>query len=116
MKFLVDEQLPQLLSEWIISKGYDSIRVSSLGTQSVSDSEIRAKSMTERRVVISKDEDFFNSYLLQKQPYKLIFITTGNIKNRALLDLFRAEFETVLSHLQTHDLVEINRTLLKVWF
>ena len=115
MKFLVDEQLPQILSEWIISKGYDSIHVSSLGSQSVSDSEIRAKSMNEKRVVITKDEDFFNSYLFQKQPYKLIFITTGNIKNRALLDLFRAEFKTVLSYLQTHDLVELNRTLLKVW-
>jgi predicted nuclease of predicted toxin-antitoxin system len=117
MKFLVDEQLPQLLSEWIVSKGFDSIHVCTLGTtSSVSDSDIRLRSMTEERIVITKDEDFFNSYIFQKQPYKLIFVTTGNCKNRALLDLFRYQFEHLCVLLQQHHLIEINQTTVKIWF
>lgn len=32
MKFLVDEQLPKLLAEWINTKGFDAIHVATLGT------------------------------------------------------------------------------------
>jgi predicted nuclease of predicted toxin-antitoxin system len=64
MKFLVDEQLPALLADWIISKGYDAIHVFTLGTEiSVLDSDIRTISMTEKRVVITKDKECENLVL-----------------------------------------------------
>nr|WP_177225850.1 DUF5615 family PIN-like protein [Arsenicibacter rosenii] len=41
MKFIIDEQLPFLLAEWLQSKGYDAIHVSSLSTgNQISDSFI----------------------------------------------------------------------------
>jgi predicted nuclease of predicted toxin-antitoxin system len=117
MKFLVDEQLPPLLADWIISKGFDAAHVFSLGTDtSIFDSDICAISMAEKRIVITKDEDFFNSYIFQKQPYKLIFVTTGNCKNRALLDLFRVQFQHLCQLLEHHNLIEINQTNVKIWF
>lgn len=117
MKFLVDEQLPKLLAEWINTKGFDAIHVATLGTNSsFSDKDIRGVSMAEKRIVITKDEDFFNSYIFQKEPYKLIFVTTGNCKNKALLDLFRSQFEHLCQLLENHNLVEVNQASVKIWF
>lgn len=76
MRFLIDEQLPKLLEEWIINKGFDATHVATPGTNtSFSDKKVRRVSMAEKRIVITNDEDFFNSYVFQREPYKLIFIT-----------------------------------------
>lgn len=117
MKFLIDEQLPLLLSNWLTEKGFNTKHVVTLGTSnSLTDTEIRALSMAEKRIVITKDEDFFNSYVFKKEPYKLIYITTGNIKNRHLLDIFRTEFAQLLYFLTNHNVIEINRDHIKVWY
>ncbi len=87
MKFLIDEQLPPLLVDWLQEKGYDTIHATALATgDRITDHYICQRSIDEQRVVITKDEDFLTTYLLKKQPYKLIYLTVGNIKNRQLLD------------------------------
>jgi predicted nuclease of predicted toxin-antitoxin system len=117
MKFIVDEQLPPLLCDWIQAKGYDVVHILTLGSaNSISDSNVKALSMAEKRIVITKDEDFFNSYIFQKQPYKLIYITTGNIKNRDLLNIFREKFDKLTALISEHDVIEINRTYIRIWF
>ena len=72
--------------------------------------------MTEQRIVITKDEDFFNAYLFRKEPHKLVFVTTGNIKNRELLDLFRADFQAIETLLQENNLIEMGKQNIKIWF
>lgn len=117
MKFLIDEQLPAILADWLTSKGFDAVHALTLSTnKSLSDKEIRQWSMSEKRIVITKDEDFFNAYVFQKEPYKLIFLTTGNIKNRQLLDLFRANFDHILDLMEKQDIVELKKDFIKVWF
>ena len=117
MKFLIDEQLPAILADWLTSKGFDAVHALTLSTNvSLSDKEIRHWSMREQRIIITKDEYFFNSYIFQKEPYKLIFLTTGNIKNRQLLDLFRANFEHIVELMQKYDVVELKKDFIKVWF
>ncbi|MBO0949990.1 DUF5615 family PIN-like protein [Fibrella forsythiae] len=86
MRFLVDEQLPSLLVDVLISKGHEAIHVSTLGSdERVSDSMIIQESMDGDCVVITKD----NSFLITNQSKKLVYVVTGNIKNRELLNLFR---------------------------
>ena len=117
MKFLIDEQLPVILSTWLLSKGFDAVHIHTLSTNiSLSDKEIRHWSLREKRIVITKDEDFFNSFIFQKEPYKLIYLTTGNIKNRQLLDLFRANINHIIELIEQHDVIEINKDYIKVWF
>ncbi|MEC4884839.1 MAG: DUF5615 family PIN-like protein, partial [Scytonema sp. PMC 1070.18] len=43
------------------------------------DAEINALSIKENRIVITKDKDFLDSFLVNKQPFKLLLVTTGNI-------------------------------------
>lgn len=117
MKFIIDEQLPFLLADWFQSKGYDAVHVSSLGTgNQISDSFICTLSMQEKRIVITKDLDFLNTYIVKNQPYKLIYLTTGNLRNRALLDLFRSSLQQLINHLEESNVIELNQHILKVWF
>ena len=41
--------------------------------------------MVEQRVVITKDADFVNSFLLHGQPHELLLVSTGNISTSELI-------------------------------
>ncbi|MBC7568646.1 MAG: DUF5615 family PIN-like protein [Spirosoma sp.] len=117
MTFLIDEQLPRLLADWLQEKGYDAIHVSALLTDSrISDEFICEQSMLQERTVITKDSDFINTYIVKRQPYKLVYITTGNLRNRPLLDLFRSSFTQLLMALEEAQVIELNQHMLKIWF
>lgn len=108
MKFLVDAQLPPLLAVWLSEKGFDTIHTNDLPARDeTEDHYIRAVAASESRVVITKDSDFYDSHLLQKQPAKLLLITTGNLKNRQLLDLFRRNTSEIIRLFSVYDLVEL---------
>lgn len=110
MRFVIDAQLPKSLSELINSKGYDSIHTLDLPqANSTQDQEILELSIRENRIVITKDNDFLDSYLLIGKPEKLIFVSTGNIKNPILLQLFNSNFESILTLIEKYSLIEINR-------
>ncbi|WP_242057723.1 MULTISPECIES: DUF5615 family PIN-like protein [Nostoc] len=82
MKFLVDAQLPVRLARFLKASGYDAIHTRDLPSQNATpDNEINVISIAEDRILITKDVDFVNSFLTIQQPYKLLLITTGNIKN-----------------------------------
>jgi predicted nuclease of predicted toxin-antitoxin system len=115
MRFLIDEQLPVLLAEVLVSKGYEAIHVSSLGSvEHVSDSMIIQRSLDEDYVVITKDVDFLNSFLIKNQPKKLVYVVTGNIKNRDLLNLFRQLCHKLVEQLTIYSVVEVNRTAMRI--
>lgn len=117
MRFLVDEQLPQLLADWLVEKGHDAIHVSALLTNSkIPDGYICEQSMVEERTVITKDSDFFDTYLIKKQPYKILYITTGNLRNRPLLNLFRASLTQLVNILEESEVVELNQNTIRIWF
>jgi predicted nuclease of predicted toxin-antitoxin system len=110
MKFLVDEQLPGSLVAWLSQEGHDAVHATSLGTEvKISDVDISQESMKQKRIVISKDVDFFNRFLIKKEPWKLLYLTTGNISNRDLLSLFQSNLHQILQLFQNADVVEMNR-------
>ncbi len=65
--------------------------------------------MQEKRIVISKDADFFNRYFRVLEPHKLIFLTTGNINTEELLQLFDRNLELILKEIEVNFIVEITR-------
>lgn len=74
------------------------------------DREINEISIRDSRVVITKDSDFVDSLLLHRQPFKLLLITTGNIRNTALEQLVFENLDSVVNALTTHDYVELSAT------
>jgi predicted nuclease of predicted toxin-antitoxin system len=76
------------------------------------DWRINEISVEELRVVITKDADFVNSFLLTGVPYKLLLVSTGNIGNGTLTALFQKNISSVVTALEAYDYVEITPTLL----
>ncbi len=89
MKFLVDAQLPRSLAAFLRGQGFDVVHTTELPDgNDTTDAEINRLSLSDERVVISKDGDFYDSFSAMKEPYKLLYIRTGNISNAKLIEMF----------------------------
>lgn len=47
--------------------------------------------------------------MLQSAPYKLLLVSTGNIDNNALLDLFTANMAEIANLFESYAFVELDR-------
>jgi predicted nuclease of predicted toxin-antitoxin system len=85
VNFLVDAQLPPALARWIVTQGHQATHVFDLGFHTADDPVIWERARNEQAVIISKDEDFVDRWLLSDQPVSFVWIRKGNCSNRALL-------------------------------
>ena len=85
MKFLVDAQLAPALGQWIVSQGHQAVHVFDLGFHTADDPRIWERARREHEVIVSKDEDFVDHWILSESPVQLVWIRKGNCSNRALL-------------------------------
>lgn len=110
IRFLVDAHLPFRLVRRLREQGYDALHTSELPRGNATpDHEINALSLQEERVVVTKDSDFTQSLVLQGAPYKLLLISTGNISNQALEELFMVHLETLCQLLENHRFVVLGK-------
>jgi predicted nuclease of predicted toxin-antitoxin system len=72
--------------------------------------------MQDQRIVISKDSDFYKHFVLHREPWKLIMVTTGNINNQDLIQIFEAGHDSLFRLLAHHWVVELNPQTLVVHF
>jgi len=109
MKFLVDAQLPYGIVVFLREKGFDALHTNDLpDKERTKDGQIRSISIAEKRIVITKDYDFVDSFIIRKIPEKLLIITTGNIKNKQLFTLWRRNLDLIIYLLEAHNLVEMS--------
>jgi len=98
VKWLIDAQLPRRLADRLNNLGHDAVHTLDLPRENrTADSELCQFAFAESRIVVSKDRNFLDSYLVTGLPPQLLWVTTGNITNRDLLELF----ESLLSELPT---------------
>ncbi|MDP1524200.1 MAG: DUF5615 family PIN-like protein [Rhodocyclaceae bacterium] len=115
MKFLVDAQLPRRLCAWLREVGYDVKHTLDLPLGNrTPDSVILDIAARENRIVVTKDDDFVQSYLVHARPDKLLLISTGNIGNAELENLLRTHRIAILDALENGKFVEISRDALTV--
>ena len=111
MKFIVDAQLPRSLAQLLVSLGYDTIHTLDLPLKNATgDTFINKISINQSRIVISKDSDFYDSFKAKKEPYKLLYLTVGNLRNSQLLSLFSNNINIIVNELNASDVVEMNAT------
>ena len=104
----MDAQLPAKLCEIISSLGVDSVHVDALPNgDETSDLEIIEHADKNDLVVLTKDLNFYHSHMIHNKPRRLLLISTGNIKNRQLFDLFRNNFLRISISLETNSFVEL---------
>lgn len=116
MNFIVDAQLPKSLARLLRDLGHDAVHTLDLLRRNRTDDlEINELSLREQRVVISKDSDFFDRYFEKTEPWKLLYLTVGNIRNSDLLQLFRNNMPAIEHELTHAGVVEMNRVALIVF-
>ena len=110
MKFLIDAQLPRRIARFLRGEEYDVTHTQDLPDgNATAAAEINRISVQEQRVVVTKDADFVQSFLLQQKPYKLLLVATGNIKNSELDQLFQKNINQLVDLFESHSYLELGR-------
>jgi len=110
MRFLIDAHLPKRLAAQLNAAGHDAIHTLDLPLENrTPDTVINQISLAEQRIVVTKDADFRDSHLVNGQPYKLLLVSTGNIRNVDLLSLFASNLERIVAAFQSYSYVELDR-------
>lgn len=109
MKLIVDAQLFIKLCEIVHGLGIESLHVDQLPEgDETADLEIIEYADNNDLIVVTKDFDFYHSFMTLNKPNKLFLITTGNLKNRQLFDLFRKNFILIQNALGRSRFIELN--------
>lgn len=81
----------------------------STGGNRTSDDEICAVADQDDRIVVTKDDDFMYSFLVEGKPGRLLLLSTGNITNAELSGLFRDTLPVLEESFAESDFVELRR-------
>ena len=96
MKFIIDTQLPPRLAKFLAGKGFDAIHTTRFRNGHLLDDEaIRLIAKTEGRIIVSKDVDFFDRYLVKGAPPQVLLLRLGNMSNSDLLARFDAHLRLI---------------------
>lgn len=113
MRFIVDAQLPRSIARSIIAMGDEAVHTLDLPRGNLTtDSEIIRLALRDESIVVTKDQDFVDSFLLRGEPSRLLHITTGNISNAQLIRLIEAHWQQVRSMFTQGSYVELNLSAL----
>lgn len=111
MRFLVDAQLPRRLVAHLRQANLETIHTLDLPEGNrTTDRRINELSIKEQYVVVTKDSDFVESFLLRREPWKLLLVSTGNVGNEELEKLFVSSIERIIDGFDVLDFIELTRT------
>ena len=114
-KYLIDAQLPRKLKYLFQENELDAVHTLDLTkANTTSDHEINLVSIEEERIVVTKDADFVDSFLLTKYPYKLLLVSTGNIRNQDLIEIFEKRITEIDDLFKTCEFLELNHEFLVI--
>lgn len=110
MNFLVDAQLPRRLARLLTAAQHDAVHTLELPRGNrTPDQELCEICRRENRVLVTKASDFTNSFLLRREPPRLLLVSTGNITNDELEALFRTHLVEIVNAFGSSDFVELDR-------
>ena len=99
MRFLVDNQLPASLADWLRAQGHDARHVLELGLAQSKDNPIWRLATEQNFNVITKDEDFAEWVRRGRAGPVVVWVRIGNASNPTLLARFERGFPLVLKQL-----------------
>ena len=96
IKFMVDTQLPPTLTIGLVKHGYMATHPAYLPAgAAMTDRQIREYAIAEDCIIITKDRDFFDYFMVKGAPPRVLLLQFGNIKNKDLSLQFDAHFEQI---------------------
>ena len=96
LRFIVDTQLPPSLAEFFRRRGFDATHVVDYPSGALTqDDEIISIAIIEKRIIVTKDIDFFDYFILKNYPPAVLLLQMGNIKNRDLFFIIDNHLDTI---------------------
>lgn len=102
MKFVVDQQLPPVLADWLRRQGFDAVHTRDVHRRDATDIEIWDWARENERIVVSKDEDFVTLHA-SRGGARLVWIRLGNCDNPTLLARVEAMWPAIVQRLLLGD-------------
>jgi predicted nuclease of predicted toxin-antitoxin system len=93
---LLDENLsPQLVR--LLAETYPEVRhVSDVGLERAPDSDVWAYARTHGLTIVSKDSDFHQRSLTERQPPRVIWIRRGNCSTATIAEILRTAKDSIV--------------------
>ena len=93
MIFLVDTQLPPALARWLSARSCPAIHTTDIPDgQLLTDAEIVTLALRDGRLLVTKDHDFLDHFLVKGAPPQVLLLEYGNASNRELLQLLESQW------------------------
>ncbi|MCB0581315.1 MAG: DUF5615 family PIN-like protein [Phaeodactylibacter sp.] len=110
-------QLPRKLSNKLDELGADSIHVSHyLAGHLFDDVEIKEIAIEQDRIIVSKDIDFHNHFVLKGSPPRILLLKVGNISNKDLLNFIDRHYPEISSFFeQGSNMIVMDRESIAVY-
>jgi len=102
LKFVVDQQLPPVLADWLRRQGHDAVHTRDVHRSDAADVEIWDWACENGRVVVSKDEDFVTLHSARGVG-RLVWVRLGNCDNTTLLARVEAMWPAIVERLLLGD-------------
>ena len=113
MKFIIDAHLPSSLAKYF--PDHDVIHTSVLTEGNLtSDSSINTLSILQERILITKDTDFYYSYIASRKPHKLVLVKLGNMRLKGLKTYFKENAGTIINLLHQHSFLMLEPARIRV--
>ncbi len=113
MKFILDAHLPASLALYFV--GHDVLHTSTLPEGNfTADRTINEISILEDRVLITKDTDFYHSYVAARRPKKLVLVKLGNMRLKELKAYFERNAATIIGLLEEHSFMILELEKIRV--
>lgn len=101
MKLLLDQDVYAITAQFLISSGYDVIRVAEIGLAQASDEEILKIAQEQNLILITRDRDYGNLVFVRLMGAGVIYLrmlpTTLNEVHKELIRVLETYSETDLS-------------------
>lgn len=95
MNFIVDENLPRQVADWLSAQGYDAVHVSGLGLLGRPDDAIWTEACTRSSIIITRDADF----LVKVGDARVLRLRIGNCSTAVLIARLEALWTDALARL-----------------
>ncbi len=85
MIFLIDQQLPPYLAQWLTERGNEAIHVRSIGLKDADDRRIWDEALARGMTIVTKDEDFSARRARQADGPAIVWLRLGNATSNTLI-------------------------------
>ncbi|MFT4092644.1 MAG: DUF5615 family PIN-like protein [Niabella sp.] len=113
MNILIDAHLPKVLAQYF--PGHDVMHTSLLPEGNyTTDAILNQISVLENRALITKDNDFYYSYVAARKPKKLVLVKLGNMRLTALKIYFEKNASKIIDLLHEHSFLILEAERIRV--